>query len=107
MLEHGEVSLQQIADPVLTSDAAGAQVTLNPPAVEAFGVPEGGGDPWATWEVRALDGGPPLSLGELPLARVLRGELIRDLELDARPPGGPTRTYRINGELLGGNGGGP
>ncbi len=51
-------------------------------------------------ELYLADGVTPLDPHDAPIARVLRGEPVRDLELVAGPPGGPRRISLSSAEVI-------
>jgi PAS domain S-box-containing protein len=102
--------LENLADPVLACDAEGTIVMYNRRARELLGA----GDPVPAeeWTERSPilrpDGSHVTQTADLPLARALRGDQIRDVQLEVRPngrrhvmsvSGGPVRNAR--GEIRG------
>jgi diguanylate cyclase (GGDEF)-like protein/PAS domain S-box-containing protein len=54
-----------------------------------------------------VDGRTPLTMDEVPMVRVLKGETVRDQALVAAPPGRPPHTLLASGRLLRGAAGRP
>lgn len=99
--------LESLADPVLACDAEGTIVVANQSARTILG---SSGDPvpadeWAErCPIYRLDGTPVTRTEELPLGRALRGEDVRDVQLEVRPAG-KQRIMNVSGSPVRGPGG--
>jgi PAS domain S-box-containing protein len=81
--------LESLADPVLACDAEGTIVTYNRRAREVLGAGERvPAEEWADHcPIYRRDGSQVMRPEELPLAHALRGEEVRDVQLEVRPNG--------------------
>jgi PAS domain S-box-containing protein len=84
--------LELFDDAVIVTDAEGTPVLLNERARRLTGAPQSD----EVWRTCSRSG----SAGDLPLARVLRGEQVSDVELDCRDAAGTPRTLRVSGRPL-------
>jgi PAS domain S-box-containing protein len=99
--------LENDQDGILACDAQGVLTYCNGAAREFLGqshLPLSA-DAWALTPLFRTDGRTPLTREEIPLARALRGERIRDEEVIISPEGGTTRTLLVGGQPIRGMGG--
>ncbi|RZS79443.1 PAS domain S-box-containing protein [Motilibacter rhizosphaerae] len=94
--------LSDLSDAIVACDAEGRLTLFNSAAVELHGLPAAPllSDQWTThYDLR--DGtGRRLSMGEVPLFRALRGEVVTAYEMAVGRPDGTTRTVLANGRPL-------
>src|SRR5262249_16381698 len=96
--------LKNLADGVVVADETGTFIHFNAVAEQILGVgaTEGGVEQWTDQYGAFLpDGGPPHPPHELPLARAMRGEEVRDAEVFIRNPRRPEGVWlSVNGRPL-------
>jgi PAS domain S-box-containing protein len=95
--------LANVADGIVACDAGGELTLFNRAAREFHGLPPEPGprDRWAErYSLLRADGEAPLAADEVPLARALAGERVRDFEFVIAPAGLPRRTVLASGQPL-------
>jgi signal transduction histidine kinase len=101
------VVLDSLDVAVLGCDRSGRTILTNPAArclLEAAGEPAGTGDAVHSRMVFFDTGGQRMDDERHPVARVLRGESVRDVEVCVRTAEGPARMYRAQGGPVAGAG---
>ena len=100
--------LEQTEDGIVACGPDGVLTLFNRATRDFHGLPA---EPipaelWAEhYHLYRADGVTPLPTEEVPLARALRGEVVRDVEFVIAPPGAASRTVRASGRPLAGAGG--
>ncbi|MBA4065397.1 MAG: hypothetical protein C0501_17125 [Isosphaera sp.] len=95
--------LANVADGIVACDAAGTLTLFNQACREFHGLPAEPLPPdrWADrYSLLRAGGGAPLAPDEIPLARALAGERVRDFEFVIAPAGLPRRTVLASGQPL-------
>jgi PAS domain S-box-containing protein len=95
--------LEQLADGVIACDADGSTLTFNRRAREIFGSPAGhvaGEDCPAYFGVHPPGEQRLMPVEDMPLARALRGEAVRDVIVEVRPRHGGRRIVSVSGERV-------
>jgi PAS domain-containing protein len=102
-------AMQQVAEGVIIADRAGRFVFWNAAAERILGKPALSSPPseWSSiYGCFLPDGVTPFPSQDLPLARAIRGEHVREAEVLIRSAGWPRATcISVNGGPLHGNGG--
>ena len=108
-----EAILEAVGDPIIAVDSKGTPLLINAAARELLGPDitntlfnESAED----YEIFCLDRVTPVSLGDLPLARAIRGEAVENMEIYVRETAGPKQLFlSVTGkpfELTSGSGSG-
>ncbi|MFP4427568.1 MAG: PAS domain S-box protein [Spirochaetaceae bacterium] len=95
--------LDTIDDAIVVSDAGGRITRFNEAARRLHGLPERPipSDRWAEYySLYRADGTTPLPTDEIPLARAVTGERVRNAEIIVSPTGRTPRVLRCNGNQL-------
>ncbi len=94
--------LESLAEAVVACDADGRLTLFNRAAREFHGLPASGAVPPERWaehyRLHRADGATPLPADEAPLARALRGEVVRGAEMVVAVEGRPPRAVAANGQ---------
>ncbi|GAB2497802.1 hypothetical protein GCM10027266_14840 [Arenimonas alkanexedens] len=98
-----KVMLESLAEGIVACDAEGTLTLFNHASRELHGLPVVA-LPVAQWashyHLFRPDGITPMAPDEVPLARALRGERVRDEEMVIAPPGYPPRTVLCSGKQI-------
>jgi PAS domain S-box-containing protein len=95
--------LQNVTDGIVACDERGELKLFNAASREFHGLPVRPIPPteWAGYyDLYDADGETPLKAEEVPLARALAGERVRDAEMVIRPAGKPAKFLLANGQPL-------